>query len=198
MPTADQTSVIPRVSASLRSLICAYVPLLASEADVVFDSPGDLDGSKENRLSLYLYQIELNPYLRNSPPMLSVEQGEPARLASLTSRPAPLAVDLMYMAVSFGKTAEIEQIIASGVVNILDTCGYLPREYVDPMLEETGNGRLKIIPQSSSIHVLRDLWAAFPQKSYHLTKLYTVSDVRIPSPSKFSADMMVEMHEGGK
>ncbi|HVW51131.1 MAG TPA: DUF4255 domain-containing protein [Trinickia sp.] len=180
-PSIDPEQVIAGVSNALRSFICAYVPRLASEDTVVFDSPGAPEAVSENKLLLYLYQIEINPELRNAPPTVSAEQGD-SSMASLVLTPAPLAVDLLYMAVIFGQSPEYEQMIGGSVVGLLDRCGCIPPEFITQTLRDSDNAKLAVIPQPATIHMLRDLWAGFPNKAYHLTKLYTVSPVRLPSP----------------
>jgi hypothetical protein len=195
IPQIDADRVITSVSNALRNFICAYIPQLASEHAVSFDSPAEFDGAGEDRLALYLYQIAINPELRNAPPTLSAEQLDPQSLVSFALTPAPLAVDLLYMVVVYGRSSEYEQKIAGSLVGLLDRCGKIPAEFVvhDSVLVETGNVRLSVVPQPATIHLLRDLWAGFPNKSYHMTKLYTVSPVRLPAPEKVPVDLVVEV-----
>ncbi|TAM54771.1 MAG: DUF4255 domain-containing protein [Paraburkholderia sp.] len=181
-PPIDPEQVIAGVSNALRNLICAYVPRVATEEAIMFDSPAAFDSINENRLSLYLYQIEINPELRNAPPTVSAEQ-EGANLGSLTLTPAPLAVDLLYMLVVYGQSYEYEQMIAGSVVGLLDRCGRIPSDFITQTLKDSDNARLAVVPQPATIHMLRDLWAGFPNRAYHLTKLYTVSPVHLPAPS---------------
>lgn len=195
--TIDAEQVITSVSNALRGFICANVPRIASEAAVTFDSPAKIDSENENRLALYLYQIELNPALRNVAPALSPVQSNPSSLASLTLTQAPLAVDLLYMLVVYGQSAEYEQMIAGSIVDLLDRNGRIPTDFLNPALRSSGNGDLAIVPQPTSIHALRDLWAAFPNKAYHMTKLYTISPVRLPARTSASADMVMEANPIG-
>jgi len=160
----------------------------------MFDSPAAWEGANENRLSLYLYQIEINPELRNAPPSLSADSSSPS-LASLSLTPAPLAVDLLYMVVVFGQSYEYEQMIAGSVVGLLDRCGRIPSDFITQPLKDSGNTKLAVIPKPATIHMLRDLWAGFPNKPYHLTKLYTVSPVRLPAPSR-SVDVVLTSNIG--
>jgi hypothetical protein len=189
--------VIGKVSEAVRSFICRHVPDMSSEASVIFDSPAGYDGTNEDRLSLYLYQIELNPELRNTPDTLSVERGS----SGATAYPAPLAVDLSYMLVAYGKSYEREQVIAANVVGLLDRCGCIPAEFVtSPTLTNSGNSKLWVVPQPATTHTLRDLWAGFPNKAYHLTKLYTISPVRLPALTGNPVDVVlgVEVDAGVK
>jgi hypothetical protein len=193
----DSGAVVVNVSEVLRSFICKNVPELYSENSVMFDSPAAYEGANEDRISLYLYQIELNPELRNAPDTLSIERGG----SGATAYPAPLAVDLLYMVVAYGKSFEQEQVIAANVAGLLDRCGCIPAEFVtSPTLMNSGNSKLWVVPQPATIHTLRDLWAGFPNKAYHLTKLYTVSPVRLPARKGKPVDVVlgVEVDAGVK
>jgi hypothetical protein len=191
-PVLDRTTIIPSVSESLRRFISANVPLL-TEATISLDSPADWESTKQNSASLYLYQIEIDPYLRNTPASIVAMQALRDHASPLVSKPAPLALDLTYMVVAYGTTGEKEQTIANGLANLLDTCGRIPDEYLMATLQQSGNTSLAVVPEASSIHELRDLWAAFTPKTYHLTRLYKVPAVRIPSPIAVPVDLLKEM-----
>lgn len=194
-PPPDPEQVIAGVSNALSSFVCANVQRLSSEDSVKFDSPAGFDGNNENRLLLYLYQIEINPELRNDGPSISSNRNNPGT-STLVLTPAPLAVDLLYMAVVFGQTYEYEQMIAASVVGLLDRCGRIPTEFTKG-LKDSGNEKLAVIPQPATIHMLRDLWAGFPNKEYHLTKLYTISPVFLPAPSQ-TVDVALSTNIGAK
>jgi hypothetical protein len=191
-PILDRSTIIPSVSESLRRFISANVPLL-TEATISLDSPADWEETKQNSASLYLYQIEIDPYLRNTPASIVAMQASRDHVPPLVSKPAPLALDLTYMVVAYGTSGEKEQIIANGLANLLDTCGRIPNEYLMATLQQSGNESLAVIPEGSTIHELRDLWAAFTPKTYHLTRLYKVPAVRIPSPIEVPVDLLKEM-----
>lgn len=191
-PTLDRSTIIPSVSESLRRFISAHVPLL-TEAAISLDSPADWEGTKQNSASLYLYQIEIDPYLRNAPASIVSMPASRDHAFPAVLKPAPLALDLTYMVVAYGSSGENEQIIANGLANLLDTCGRIPDDYLMATLQQSGNASLAVIPEASSIHELRDLWAAFTPKTYHLTRLYKVPAVRIPSPIEVPVDMLKEM-----
>lgn len=195
-PPSDPQEVVISVSHALRRFICACVPLLAADSSVTFESPAQIDQSNANLLSLCLYQLELNPAMRNAPSTLSAEWSDPRSLASLVETPAPLAVDLLYLVVIYGVSPDFEQMIASSVAGLLDRCGRIPSNFISQSLIDSGNSVLNVIPQPATIHMLRDLWAGFPNKAYHLTKLYMVSPVRLPAPGEFvDVVLQVDVHE---
>jgi hypothetical protein len=188
--TADTAQIIRCVSESLRTLIRNNIAELQADSAVVFESPAEIEGTDETRLSLYLYQIEVNRYLRNLPATPTRVARSADRPASLAFTPAPLVVDLLYMMVPYAKTGELELVIIDRLVSLLETCGALPNDCLHSVLLRTGNDSLEIVPEITTFHTLRDIWAGFPQKSYRLTKLYTVSPVRIPSSIDVAADLV--------
>jgi hypothetical protein len=185
--------IVASVSCALASFICNNIPLIGSDPTHLIDSPAAYDGSNENRILLYLYQIEFNPELRNTPATITAQQSPPTSLGTLVSAPPPLAVDLTYMLVVYGQSVQYEQMIAGSVAGLLDRCGRVPSDFISKPLEECGNGVLNVIPQPATIHMLRDLWAGFPNKAYHLTKLYTVSPVRLPAPSREPVEVVLQV-----
>ena len=188
-PVYGSGQVVRWVSESLRNLVREHIPLLSSESAVVFDSPAEIEAVGENKLSLYLYQIEHNVWLRNLPPALSGRQNQPPRLEVT---PAPLVVDLVYMMVPYAKSASIELVLADELLRLFHNYPVLRGPLLHPGLRQAGNERIDIVPRETSIDGLRDLWAGFGSKPYKLTKLYLASPVRIPSRQSFETDMVTE------
>ena len=188
--TVDSAHVIRGVSESLRALLRAQISELSAEDAIVFDSPADIDNQGENRLSLYLYQIETNPYLRNLPPELDLNNvGDPAP-SSVEKIYPPYTVDLVYLIVPYAKTTELELVIADKLVRVLYDFSQLPERYLHPVLKETNNKKIEIVPDTCSIDTLRHIWSGFPNKAYKLTKIYSLSPVRIPSARSEDVDMV--------
>lgn len=187
----DSGQVVRWVSESLRSLVREHIPKLSSESAVVFDSPAEIDATGENKLSLYLYQIDHNIWLRNLPPTLSRSQSS-ASSNKAQVNPAPMAVDLTYVMVPYGKSADLELVLADELMRLFHNIPVLQGQLLHPGLRQTGNERIDIVPRDCSIELLRDLWATFNGKPYKLTKLYIASPVRIPSRLPFDTDVVVQ------
>ncbi|WP_186234127.1 DUF4255 domain-containing protein [Burkholderia gladioli] len=191
-PTSiDSGQVLRAVSESLRRLIRARVPELAAESAIVFDSPGEIDAPDETRLSLYLYQTEINAALRNLPPSLTRRPGASPQPAALTVTPAPLVVDLTYLIVPYGKSAEIELVLIDRLIQLFHDVGQLSGALLQPLLRATGNDPIDIVPEHDSSEQLRNIWTVFPNKTYKLTKMYTLTPVRIPSALTLQSDFVV-------
>ncbi|KVH81812.1 hypothetical protein WL40_05035 [Burkholderia ubonensis] len=190
--TLDNGQVLRAVSESLRGLIRHHVSELQSESAVVFDSPGEIDAHDETKLSLYLYQTEINPYLRNLPPALTRRAGLPGQPATLAVVPNPLVVDLTYLLVPYARSAELELVLADKLIQLFHDVGQLSGAWLSPVLKASGNDTLQIVPEYDSSEQLRNIWAGFPNKTYKLTKMYTVSPVRIPAAFVAQADMVTQ------
>jgi len=189
-PPPDSGQVVRWVSESLRQLVRAHIPLLAAESAVVFDSPAEIDAQGENKLSLYLYQLDHNPWLRNLPATLDRAAPPPDRPNALQVTPAPLVVDLMYTLVPYAKSAEIELVLADELLRLFHDVPALEGKWLHQGLREAGNERIEIVPRATSLDSLRDIWSGFHGKAYKLTKVYTLTPVRIPSTRPFDTDMV--------
>lgn len=189
-PPPDSGQVVRWVSESLRQLVRAHIPLLAAESAVVFDSPAEIDAQGENKLSLYLYQLEHNPWLRNLPPTLDRRAPATERPNAMQVTPAPLVVDLMYTLVPYAKSAEIELVLADELLRLFHDVPVLEGKWLHQGLRDTGNERIEIVPRATSLDGLRDIWSGFHGKAYKLTKVYTLTPVRIPSTRPVDVDMV--------
>jgi Pvc16 N-terminal domain len=190
--TIDSGHILRAVSESLRRLIRHYVPELQSESAIVFDSPGEIESHDETKLSLYLYQTEINPYLRNLPPSLTRRTAAQPLPAALAVTPSPLVVDLTYLLVPYGKSAELELVLVNKLIQLFHDVGQLSGEWLNPVLRQSGNNPIEIVPEHDSSEQLRNIWSVFPNKTYKLTKMYTLSPVRIPSSLTLQSDMVIQ------
>jgi Pvc16 N-terminal domain len=186
----DGGQVLRSVSEALRNLIRQHIPELQAESAVVFDSPGEIDSQDETRLSLYLYQTEINPYLRNLAASLTRRPGADRGPTTLAVTPAPLVMDLLYLMVPYARSAELELVLVDKLGQLFHDIPELSGEWLNPVLKRSGNQNIAIVPDTSSIDTLRNIWAGFPNKSYKLTKLYTLSPVQIPSALKLQTQMV--------
>jgi Pvc16 N-terminal domain len=187
----DSGQVLRCVSESLRGLIRAHIAELRAESAVVFESPAELGGQSETKLSLYLYQLEINPYLRNLPPTLTRDAGTRGPNSLQVLEP-PLVADLLYMMVPYARSAELELVLVDKLVRLFHNVPALSGPWLHPSLRAAGNSAIPIVPDFASFERLHNMWAGFPGKSYKLTKLYTLSPVRIPSDRQVSVDMVTQ------
>lgn len=191
-PSVDSGQVLRCVSESLRNLIRAHISELSSESAVVFESPADIDSQGETKLSLFLYQLEINPFLRNTPATLNRQQGATDMPNSLTVTAPPLVADLLYMMVPYARSAELELVLVDKLVRLFHDVPALYGQWLHPVLRQSGNDVIPIVPDFSNFERLHNIWSGFPNKPYKLTKLYTLSPVRIPSEKVSQVNMIRE------
>jgi hypothetical protein len=191
-PSIDSGQVLRSVSEALRRLIRLSIPELEAESAVVFDSPGEIEDEDETKLSLYLYQTEINPYLRNLPASLTRRAASPPQPAALTVIPSPLVLDLTYLMVPYARSAELELVLADKLMLLFHDVGALTGQWLNPVLKRTGNDPIQIVPEVDTSEQLRNIWTLFPNKTYRLTKLYTLSPVRIPSTFALQTDIVTQ------
>ena len=190
-PPAKGGDTLVRVSQCLARLIRAHISELSSETAVLFDSPAEIDAHAQTCLSLYLYQIENNPWLLNLPPRLTRRLATPSGVAALVTEAPPLVVDLVYMMVPYGRSAELELVLADKLARLFHNVQALSGEWLDPALVAAGNTAIGIVPTRDSARLMHDIWNTFPGKAYRLTRLYTLSPVRIPAERRSVAEMSV-------
>lgn len=191
-PNLDSGQVLRNVSEALRRLIRLSISELESESAVVFDSPGEIEDEDETKLSLYLYQTEINPYLRNLPPSLTRSAAKPPQPAGLAVTPSPLVLDLTYLMVPYARSAELELVLADKLMRLFHDVSALTGQWLNPVLKRTGNDLIQIVPELDTSEQLRNIWTLFPNKTYRLTKLYTLSPVRIPSTLALDTEMVTQ------
>lgn len=184
----EEGQILRCVSESLRSLIRTHIPELLAESAVVFDSPSEIESQGETKLSLYLYQLEINPYLRNLPPTLTCRPGNGPN--SLSVEAPPLVADLLYMMVPYARSSELELVLVDKLVRLFHNMPLLHGLWLHPALRAAGNEQIPIVPDFANFERLHNIWSGFPGKAYKLTKLYTLSPVRIPSGLQTSSDMV--------
>ncbi len=188
----DTGQVLRCVSESLRTLIRDHIPELQPESAVVFDSPAEISSQGETKLSLYLYQLDINPYLRNLPPQITRFAGASRTPASLRVIAPPLVADLLYMLVPYARSAELELVLIEKLVGLFHDIPQLAGPGLHPVLKQSGNAMIPIIPTACTPERLHNIWSGFPGKPYKFTRLYTVSPVRIPSGTVWQSDMVTE------
>lgn len=188
----DGGQVIRRVSESLRSLIRASVPELSGENAVAFDSPADIDSQGENRLSLFLYQVNIDTSQRNQAASVTRQPAEGGGAAGLRSIVPPVIVTLAYMMVPYAKSRELEMVIADRLLRLFHIVRALAGPLLDPALAAAGNTEIPIRPTVLTTEAQRNLWIGFPGKAYKLSLLYTLTQVQIPANSSLSVDMALD------
>ncbi len=182
-----QFSVIRDVSISLQKIIKNNIPDLNKEKAICFESPAELDPLPETppklNLSIFLYQIAENSYLKNNNP-------EPWGLNDMI-RPA-LMLDLYYLFTPYANDRETELIVLENILQLFHNNPVLKEDKLYGSLNESGNDEIRMIHNPLSFEEINKLWERFPNKPFKLSIAYMATPIRIPSEKTYEAHRITE------
>jgi len=167
--------VIRSVSGALRRLLwedfnvdLQVRAIVASEQAIVFTNPKETASRPADRLSLWLYRITENEFVKNQPPVR-------ANGASTTRMP-PLALDLHYLVTPFARSGELDHLLLGKTLQILyDNATTLLRIPAEAIAQE-----LRIVLARRTLEELTRVWEAL-QEPYRLSVAYEVSVTEVDS-----------------
>jgi len=165
-------TVIRDINDTLKALLQSHIPELAGEEAIVFDSPGDMEQPVTPKLSVFLYLITENPYLRNE---------EPLAVGLDKMRRPPLYLDLQYLFTPYAQNKETEMIVMESLIRTLYDYAILSGGQLQGNLSGSGHDPLKITPKTLGLDELNKLWSVFPNKAFKLSVAYQVTPVIIQS-----------------
>jgi hypothetical protein len=165
-------TVLRDVGVTLRELVQPKISGLANPNSVVFKSPADIEATGSTVLSIFLYQIVENGFLRNI---------EREQIDTTHMRYPPLILDLYYIFTPYAKDIETELLIMEELMQIFHDTSVLREDMLQGDLIASGNDEIRIIPNNFTFEEINKLWERFPNRSYKLSASYILSPVRIPS-----------------
>jgi hypothetical protein len=167
-------TVLRDVSNTLKELLLSKVSGPATPDSVVFESPADIVPPKGSTktLSIFLYQIVENGFLRNI---------EPEPIETTQMRYPPLTLDLYYLFTPYATDKENELLMMEDIMQTFHDFSVLRGEALKGGLVMAGNHEIRVIPNNFTFEEINKLWERFPNKSYKLSVSYILSPVRIPS-----------------
>ena len=178
----DQLTLLRDVTNLLKTLIQTNISELNGATSVVLDSPGDMPAAMQNQLSLFLYHISENPFLRNQ----DFVKAGPDKLQS-----PPLTLDLFYLLTPYSKDKDVEQIILAKVMRLFYDNAILTGTSLGDSLLESGNNELRVIMNTLSLEQLNQIWGIFPGKSFHVSLSYIVTPLKIASTREFDTQRVI-------
>lgn len=137
---------------------------------IMLISPGEIEANDNVRLSLFLYQVRENAYLRNQ----DMEQIDPTHL-----RYPPLPLELYYMLTAYPssgitdrteRTEEEHRILGKAIQILYDNTILTISDY-----------ELRITLNTMSLDDMTKIWTTFQGKSYRPSACYLVTPVYIDS-----------------
>lgn len=165
-------TVLRDVNETIKQLLKNRIPELSDENAIIFDSPGDIEQVTTPKLSVFLYKISENGYLRNTEP-------EPVNLNLM--RYPPLTLDLSYLLTPYAANRDTELILIESIMQTLYDNPVFSGDMLQGNLAAASNDKIRITPYGLSLDDLNKLWSTFPNKTYKLSLSYIVTPVRVPS-----------------
>ncbi|RPJ77219.1 MAG: DUF4255 domain-containing protein, partial [Alphaproteobacteria bacterium] len=160
------------VGITLRELLQSKVhELKVNQNSVVFESPAEIEPTG-TLLSVFLYQIVENGFLRNT---------DPVPIDTTRMRYPPLVLDLYYMFIPYAKDRETELLIMEELMQVFYDTSVLREDALQGNLVAAGNNEIRITPNNFTFEEINKFWERFPNKSYKLSASYILSPVKIPS-----------------
>jgi hypothetical protein len=181
-------AVIAAVSNALRTILAdAYLadpviaPIVGPDPAIVFTNPTETVRDSSNRLSLWLYQVTENEFVKNQPP---ARNNGPQHIPE-----TPLALNLYYLITPFA--GESDHLLLGLTMRILyDNAIVRLHRPEDEIAEE-----LRIILCRLSLEELTRIWEAL-REPYRLSVCYLVRLVHIDSARAADKARVLEVTGG--
>lgn len=182
--------VISEVSEALRHILWEAFEadrtihqIIESESAIVFTNPTETVRDSSNRLSLWLYQVSEDEFLKNQPMHRGNGHDE--------SRFPPLALNLFYLVAPFAPTSKADHMVLGKTLEVLyDNAIVLLVDPADEIFEE-----LRIIFCRMTIEELTRVWEAL-REPYRLSVCYKIRVTRIESQRRPQHARVVERNVG--
>ena len=162
----------------------------ASKPEITLKSPKEVaeEGTSNNKVSLFLYHIQINPYLRNEEPPITND--------TAVILP-PLVVDLFYMITPYSDDKTDEKLILGKVMQVFHDNATLKGSLLQGGLSGTDEA-FRLLLCTINLEDLARVWDAFQDVAYRLSVVYTIPGVYIDSTSTLEVQRVLsrETHAG--
>ncbi len=151
--------------------------------EITFKSPKEIkdDGGSANKVSIFLYQILENPYLKNE---------EPQRIDDTRLQSSPMSLDLLYLVTPYSDDKTQEKFILGKVMQIFHDNAVLTGTVLQGSLAGTDE-EIKLLFNPISLDDLTKIWSAFQEVAYRLSVSYMVTPVKIDSTREFGMQRVI-------
>lgn len=183
--------VIADVGKTLRTLLWDHMQadshitpdIIGSKNEITLSSPDELEAESARKLSLYLYRIIENPFLKNQ----ELPGNDPQKING-----TPLTVDLLYLVTPETGDIEKDQILLGKVMQVFHDFAVVRGSVFEGDALKGTTGQLRLQFYSLPLEEIVNLWQSFSKKSFKLSVCYQVTPVRIDSTLEIEAKRVVE------
>ncbi len=168
--SAITTSLIFTVSNDLRKMLSSHLNI--PEADIRFESLGELTNIPNTGLSLFLYRIAENPHLKN------FDSSQSYYANPILLQKPPIALDLYYLVAPFGNS-EQRLITLENIIQFFHSNPVINKDLLSAPVLESGNNEIKVLMNDITVEQLNSLWNMFPNTQYRPVISYLLSPLLI-------------------
>lgn len=172
----NELTLIDDVTELLKKLLIENVDEFQNNPNSISLEPPSEKPPTQNGLSLFLYQVSENPFLKNQE-LLDTN-------TNMLQYP-PLILDLFYIITPFSSAKSnpksVEQMILAKVMQTLYDNAILKGPVLGNSLLDSGNTELRIVLNTLPLEQLHHLWGTFSNIPYNLSISYVVTPLKIPS-----------------
>lgn len=171
-------NILHDVDDTLRSLAKTHLqdefPEFRFDNAFTFDSPADIDASTLTtaKVSIFLYQIVENSYLKNNDRELNNDE---------QMQYPPLFLDLYYLFTPYASERDKEHTLLERVMTAFHDHPVLKEPVLQGNLINGGNTEIKTVSHSFSFDEINKLWERFPNKPFKLSVAYMLTPVKVLS-----------------
>lgn len=171
-------SVVSDVGTTLKKLLLDKVLSdnelpddLIGEDDIAISSPKESQSDEQKKISLFLYQITQDPYLKNAEPVLTNTD---------TIKRAPLYLNLFYLITAKTGDEIKDHLLIGKIMQVLYDNSIIRGSVLQGALVGEKN-EISVNLLHVPLEELINLWQGFTENTYRLSVCYQVSNVCIDS-----------------
>jgi hypothetical protein len=162
-----------------------------TDVNIDLRSPKD---PASNLLTLFLYKVLENPYLKNSDDIID----QTTASGSLVQRTKPLIVDLYYLLTAHSGSGVLEAHRAlSRAMRVFYDNGIIRGSLLrtlDPQRGLTADSLLRVTLNPITMEDMTRIWSVFPDTPYELSVTYLVTPVAIESETTLETAPVVDQN----
>lgn len=187
--------VIRSVSEALRQILWNAIsvdpvtlPIVGAEQAIVLSNPTQTALDSSNRLSLWLYQVVEDEFVKNQPMIRGPEPDPNDIRGRHRDEFPPMALDLMYLLTPFAPSGESDHLLLGKSIQTLydNACTFMT-DAAAGVAEE-----LRIVFHRHTLEELTRIWDAL-KEPYRLSVCYQVKVTRVDSSRRPANARVVEL-----
>lgn len=163
-----------------------YPDIISAEDEITLASPADLETGNSKKLSLYLYRIMENQFLKNQ----EMTNNDPKK-----NETNPLAIDLFYIITPGTEDRRKDHILLGKVMQVFHDHAVVRGSILKGESLSGSDVQLRLVFYSLPFEEIIQLWQSFSEKSFHLSVCYQVTPVRIDSTRELEVKRVVEKRD---